>query len=208
MAHARPGPNAISMSRRGRRRGRARAVLEVGCGPRRDRGVDRARDRARGRRARPVGAHGRADARARHRRARRRRSGASVRGRVVRLRRRGVDALPRRPTSIAALSELARVLRPGGRLVAATNSKRQHAGAQGRWSVATVREEHVQRRERRGEPLRRHFARCRAARRRSASDLRAATRRCALPRNSIGHALWRDTSAAGVRRADSRHEGP
>ena len=57
------------------------------------------------------------------RRAGRRRPGAAVRRWIVRPRRRSLDALPRaRPRS--GLAELARVLEPGGKLVAVTNSVR------------------------------------------------------------------------------------
>ena len=71
--------------------------------------------------ARPVRAHGRADPRARRRRPRRRHPGAAVRRRRVRLRRSRTGCSTTWPISTAALAELARVLRPGGRLVATTN---------------------------------------------------------------------------------------
>ena len=57
------------------------------------------------------------------------------------------------PTSTAALAELARVLRPGGRLVAVTNCARSPAGAVGRCSAPTgALGPAVQSRERRRDP--------------------------------------------------------
>src|SRR5581483_9782384 len=79
---------------RDRRMG-AEAGARGGRRPRRARTVDARHARCAGRLRRPLAAHGRAGARARSGGAGRRRAGASVRRRVVRHRRRRVDALPR-----------------------------------------------------------------------------------------------------------------
>ena len=95
---------------------RARGRLRAGraFGPR-ERGA-----RCRGPRARHLRTHGRARPRARPRRARRRRPGASVSRRRVRLRDRGVDALPRARRPARARRARARPA-SRGRLVAVTN---------------------------------------------------------------------------------------
>ena len=114
-------------------RTRAR-LLEVGCGTRRAERADRGGARRRGDRAstcRSAWSSSRAGA------ASTRRSesaGASLRRRVVRHRRGRLDAVPRARSRSGRSAEIARVLAPGGQLVAVTNSElhleeaRAHAG--------------------------------------------------------------------------------
>jgi hypothetical protein len=84
----------------------------------------RGRGRLRRRRARSVPADGRARTRARRRRACCRRPGDPLGGGRVRRDCRGMDAVPRPGPRAGGLSEIARVLRPGGALVAVTNGAR------------------------------------------------------------------------------------
>ena len=166
------------------------------------------------------------------RRARRRRPGAAVRGR-----RRSTAPSPPGcsttcPTSIAALAELARVLRPGGRLVAVTNSARplrelwELVGARERRDVpfggengeerscAPLRARRAPRRRRRRRrsrrarrpyALRRRVARA-AASRDACRPARRAARRVA-PRRSSSSPRRHDDPPGRADRAQARRRG-
>ena len=129
---------------------RPRKVLEVGPGPGRAERAYHGRARRRGGRARRVEADGRARAGARRRRSHWRCSGAPIRGCVVRHASWPPGCSTTFPISIG-LSEIARVLAPGGQLIAVTNSE-LHLDERAHPCGVTMSVGFLHPRERRGDP--------------------------------------------------------